>query len=223
MLEVKKELDDYRVAIVYMTFELGTGRIAFANNDLETARKHFQNALDAGSGGLPGLANLGQTRRFRAAARTSLGDVALREGRYKDAAKMLTGAASGAKKKKDNRLDLMWPAKRGLGRSLWLQAGQEKDKTAAKLREDALDAYRDALKTIETIRAGSLRADESRSTFLATTKDVYDEAASAFAEMALLNSPAGGALSGKALDYAAEAFRISEAAARDRCWTCWAK
>ncbi len=207
LLEAKKELDEYRVAIVYMTFELGTGRIAFANNEMETARKHFQNALDAGNGGLPGVANLGQTRRFRTAARTSLGDVALREGRYKDAAKMFTDAASGAKK--DNRLDLMWPAQRGLGRSLWMQAAQ--DPKAAKMRDDALDAYREALKTIETIRAGSLRADESRSTFLATTKDVYDEAASAFAEMALLNSTSGGALAGKALDYAAESFRITEA------------
>ena len=207
LLETKKELDEYRVAIVYMTYELGTGRLAFANNDLETARKHFQNALDAGGGALPVVANLGQTRRFRTAARTSLGDVALREGRYKDAAKMFTDAATGAQK--DNRLDLMWPAKRGLGRSLWLQAAP--DTKAAKLREDALDAYREALKTVETIRAGSLRADESRSTFLATTKDVYDEAASAFAEMALLNSPSGGALTGKALDYAAESFRITEA------------
>src|SRR6266550_1948419 len=207
LLEVKKELDEYRVAIVYMTYELGTGRIAFANNEMETARKHFQNALDAGNGGLPGVANLGQTRRFRTAARTSLGDVALREGRYKDAAKMFTDAAGGAKK--DNRLDLMWPAQRGLGRSLWLQAAQ--DPKVGKQRDDALNAYLEALKTIETIRAGSLRADESRSTFLATTKDVYDEAASAFAEMALLNSPSSGALSGKSLDYAAESFRITEA------------
>jgi len=207
LLETKKELDDYRVAIVYMTYELGLGRLAFANNDLETARKHFQNALEAGSGALPVVANLGQTRRFRAAARTSLGDVALRQARYKDAAKMFTDAASGAQK--DARLDLMWPAQRGVGRSLWLQAAQEKD--AAKMREQALNAYREALKTIETIRAGSLRADESRTTFLATTKDVYDEAASAFAETALLNSPAGNALSGKALDYAAESFKITEA------------
>src|SRR5436190_23726005 len=103
----------------------------------------------------------------------------------------------------------MWPAQRGLGRSLWLQAAQEKD--GAKMRDQALNAYRDALKTIETIRAGSLRADESRTTFLATTKDVYDEASSAFAEMALMNATAGGALSGKALDYAAESFRIAEA------------
>ncbi len=215
LLETKKELDEYRVAIVYMTYELGTGRLAFANNEMETARKHFQNALDAGGGALPVVANLGQTRRFRTAARTSLGDVALREGRYKDAAKMFTDAAAGAKK--DNRLDLTWPAQRGLGRSLWLQAGP--DPKAGKLREDALDAYREALKTVETIRAGSLRADESRSTFLATTKDVYDEAASAFAEMAVLtdrgSSPTvreGAApLSGKSLDYAAESFRITEA------------
>src|SRR6266481_8596209 len=207
LLETKKELDEYRVAIVYMTFELGMGRIAFANKDLETARKHFQNALDAGGGSLPVVAKLGQTRRFRAAARTSLGDVALREGRFKDAAKVFGDAADGAKK--DERLDLMWPAQRGLGRSLWLQAAQEKD--GAKMREQALNAYRDALKTIETIRAGSLRADESRTTFLATTEDVYDEASSAFAEMALMNASAGGALSGKALEYAAESFRITEA------------
>src|SRR5207253_4718607 len=215
LLETKKELDEYGVAIVYMTFELGMGRIAFANKDLETARKHFQNALDAGSGALPVVAKLGQTRRFRAAARTSLGDVALRQGRYKDAGKMFADAASGAQK--DGRLDLMWPAQRGLGRSLWLQAAQEKD--GAKMRDQALNAYRDALRTIETIRAGSLRADESRTTFLATTKDVYDEASSAFAEMALMNSAGSGgnptvregALSGKPLDYTSESFRITEA------------
>jgi hypothetical protein len=104
---------------------------------------------------------------------------------------------------------LMWPAQRGLGRSLWLQAAQDKD--GAKMREQALGAYRDALKTIETIRAGSLRADESRTTFLATTADVYDEAASAFADMALLTAAGNASLNGKALDYAAESFRIAEA------------
>jgi CHAT domain-containing protein/tetratricopeptide (TPR) repeat protein len=208
LLEAAKELQEYRIAIIYMTFELGTGRIAFANKDLETARKHFQNALDAGSGALPIVAKLGQTRRFRAAARTSLGDVMLRLGKYSDAAKLFSEASKTAEK--DNRLDLMWPAYRGLGRSLWLQAAQENPDKAAKLSEESLTAYRSAIKQIETIRAGSLRADESRSTFLATTKDVYDEAASEFAEMALRNSTAGAALSGKALDYAAEAFRFSE-------------
>jgi len=207
LLETTKEIEEYRKSIVYMTFELGIGRVAFANKDLEAARKHFQNALDAGSGALPVVAKMGQTRRFKAAARTSLGDVALREGRYKDAVKMFNDAADGAKK--DERLDLMWPAQRGLGRSLWLQAAQEKD--SARIREQSLSAYRDALKTIETIRAGSLRADESRTTFLATTADVYDEAASAFADMALLTAAGNAALNGKALDYAAESFRIAEA------------
>ena len=217
LLETKKEFDEYRVAIVYMTYELGMGRIAFANNDLDTARKHFQNALESGSGALPVVAKLGQTRRFRTAARTSLGDVTLRLGKYSDAAKLFSEASKTAQE--DKRLDLMWPAYRGQGRSLWLQAGQESPDKAAKLREDSLAAYRSAIKQIETIRAGSLRADESRSTFLATTKDVYDEAASEFAEMALTADGRGSSptvregaasLSGKALDYAAEAFRISE-------------
>ncbi|MEP6707648.1 MAG: CHAT domain-containing tetratricopeptide repeat protein [Pyrinomonadaceae bacterium] len=211
LLEVKKELDEYRIATVYMTYELGMGRIEFAGNNQEAAKKHFQNALDAGNGSLPGVGNLGQTRRFRAAARTSLADVALRQGNYKDAIKFYSEAAKGAKA--DKRLDLMWPAQRGMGRSNWLQAAQEKDqKKAATIRESALAGYRDAIATIETLRAGSLRADESRTTFLATTKDVFDEASSALAETALLNAPAPGTpLSGKALDYAAEAFKVTEA------------
>ena len=37
-LEAKKELDEYRVSIVYSSYELGMGRLAYADNDLETAR-----------------------------------------------------------------------------------------------------------------------------------------------------------------------------------------
>ncbi|HEX6732506.1 MAG TPA: tetratricopeptide repeat protein, partial [Pyrinomonadaceae bacterium] len=77
-LEAKKELDEYRISIVYSSYELGMGRIAFAANDLETARKHFQNSLDAAGSSIAGIANMGQVRRFRAAARTSLGDVLLK-------------------------------------------------------------------------------------------------------------------------------------------------
>ena len=211
-LAAKNELDQYRTSIVYMTYHLGMGRIAFARNDLEGARKHFQEAADAGKGALPMIANLGQTRRFNAAARTSLGDVSLRQGNFKQANGYYKDAVKEAKD--DKRPDLMWPAQRGLGRTQWLQAAQEKDsKKAMQAREAALVSYREALQNIETLRAGSLRADESRTTFLSTTKDVFDEAASALARMALLSSAPGNAsagLSGKALEYAAEGFKVTE-------------
>ncbi len=208
-LVVKKELDQYRTAIVYMTYEVGMGRVAFANHDLVTAQTHFKNAAEAGKGALPMISNLGQTRRFKATARTSLADVVWQQGNYKESAKLYEQAAKGAKD--DKQLDLMWPAQRGLGRSLWSQAAGEKDaKKAASLRQSALGNYRDAIKTIETLREGSLRADEARTTFLATTKDVFDETASALAEMALLTPAANGQLEGQALEYAAEAFRVNE-------------
>ena len=216
-LVAKNELDQYRTSIIYMTYEVGMGRIAFAENDLETARTHFQNAADASKGALPMIANLGQTRRFRTAARTSLADVALRQLDYKNSVKLYEQAAKGAKD--DKRLDLMWPAQLGMGRSQWALAGQEKDaKKSLKQRETALANFNDAIATVETLRAGSLRADESRTIFLSTTKDVFDDGASAFAEMALLSAGAAGApaassaeaLTGKALEYAAQAFRITE-------------
>ncbi|MCA1577269.1 MAG: CHAT domain-containing protein [Acidobacteria bacterium] len=210
LLEAKKELDQYRVSIVYSSYELGMGRLDYANGDFDSARLHFQNALEAAGSSLAAIASLGQVRRFRAAARTSLGDVALRTGKFKDATKFYNDAKKGALE--DKRLDLTWPAQRGLGRSLWLQAMQENDaKKSTALREQALSNYRESLTTIETLRQGSLRADESRTTFLATTKDVFDEAASANAAMALLTAPSASApLSGKALEYAGEAFRINE-------------
>ena len=208
-LEAKKELDEYRVAIVYSSYEIGLGRIAFAGNDLLTAQKHFQNALDASGSSIAGIASLGQTRRFRAAARTSLADVLLRQGKFKDATKFYNDAKKGAQD--DKRLDLMWPAQRGIGRSLWLQAAQEKDpKKATSLRESAVTNYRESLATIETLRQGSLRADEARTTFLATIKDVFDEAGTSYAELALSGATAGAPLSAKSLDYAAEAFKINE-------------
>ena len=100
---------------------------------------------------MAGVAKLGQVRRFRAAARTSLGDVLLKQGKFKDASKFYNDAKKGAQD--DKRLDLMWPAQRGLGRSLWLQAAQEKDvKKATSVRESALANYRESLTTIETGR-----------------------------------------------------------------------
>lgn len=211
-LEAKKEFDEYRNSIVYSSYQLGMGRLAYANNNLEGAKKNFELALEAAGSSLAGIAKLAQVRRFRAAARTSLGDIALKQGKLKDASKFYNDAKKGAQD--DKRLDLMWPAQRGLGRTMWLQAAQEKDpKKATALRESALANYRESLATIETLRQGSLRADESRTTFLSTIKDVFDEAASAFAAMALVdNSAAGAPLSGKPLEYAGEAFRINEQA-----------
>ena len=209
-LEAKKELDEYRTSIVFSSYQLGMGRLAYVNNDLDSAKIHFQKALDASGSSIAGVAKLGQVRRYRAAARTSLGDVLLKQGKFKDATKFYTDAKKGAQD--DKRLDLMWPAQRGLGRSLWLQAAQEKDvKKSISTREAALSNYRESLATIETLRQGSLRADEARTTFLASIKDVFDEASSANAEMALItNTTPGAPLTGKALDYAAEAFRINE-------------
>jgi len=209
-LEAKKELDEYRNSIVYSSYQLGLGRLAYESNDLAGAKKHFELALEAAGSSLAGVAKLGQVRRFRAASRTSLGDIALQQGKYKDATKYYNDAKKGAQD--DKRLDLMWPAQRGLGRSLWLQAVQEKDpKKAMALREQAVANYRESLGTIETLRQGSLRADESRTTFLASIKDVFDEAASAYGAMALLENPAAGApLSGKSLEYAGEAFKVNE-------------
>ncbi|HYO91271.1 MAG TPA: CHAT domain-containing protein, partial [Pyrinomonadaceae bacterium] len=156
------------------------------------------------------IGKFGQSKRVRAAARTSLGDVSLQMGDYKGATKFYADAVKGARE--DKRLDLMWPAQRGLGRAQWLMAAQDKDpKRSIKAREAAIASYREALATIETIRAGSVRSDDARSTFLGTTKDVYDEASSNLAELALLSAPSAGALlEGQALAYAAEGFKIAE-------------
>jgi CHAT domain-containing protein len=212
---IKKPFNAYRDTIIYATYELGMGRVDFANNQLESAKKHFDNVLAATGSGLNVIGKLGQTRRYRAAARTSLGDVALRQGRYPDAAKLYAAASNSARE--DERLDLMWPAQRGTGKALWYQAASEKDqKKAARLRDDALNSYRQALGTIEAVREGSLRADESRTTFLATTEDVFREAASALAEMSLGGTVATAAptttapLEGKPLEYASEALSIAE-------------
>jgi CHAT domain-containing protein len=212
---LKRPFNAYRDTIIYATYELGMGRVDFANNQLDSAKKHFENVLAATGSGLNIIGKLGQTRRYRAAARTSLGDVAFRQARYSDAAKLYADAAKGARD--DSRLDLMWPAQRGTGKSLWYQAATEKDqKKAARLRDDALNAYRESLDTIEAMREGSLRADEARTTFLATTEEVFREASGALAEMSLGGTVATSAptttapLEGKPLAYASEALSVVE-------------
>lgn len=210
-LSAKETFDHYRKTIIYAGYEIGLGRVDYRAGDLKSAKDHFEHALSATKSNLPGIGNLGQTRRFRIAARTSLGDVALKQASFKDAADIFEDASREARKEK--RLDLMWPAQRGLGRSLWLQAAEEKDaKKKDKLRADALKAYDVALESIEELRAGSVRADEAYTTFLATTKDVFDEASNALAELALMSaqSTSSKSFEGPALDYASKAFEVVE-------------
>jgi CHAT domain-containing protein len=209
--DVKGTIDEeraaYRQFIIYSIYELGLGRLDYANNQLDSAKSHFSSALAAADN--PFYGKFGQARRWRVASRTSLGDIALQQGRLPDAIKLYAAASDGARK--DKRDDLRWPALRGIGKSKWLLAASEKErKKSVKLREEAIAAYRDAVTTIEAIRAGSISADESRTTFLATTTEVFDEAAGALAERALMVAQPGQPLSGAALADAAEAFKIVE-------------
>jgi CHAT domain-containing protein/tetratricopeptide (TPR) repeat protein len=206
---IQQNFEFYRQSILYATYALGLGRVAYHNNQLDGAKKHFEDALDVLGSNLPGIGNVGQIRRFRAAARTGLGDVALRTNNPSNALKLYTDAAKGAQA--DKRPDLAWPALRGQGRARLAMAAQERPgQKRQKLQEEAVVSYREALQTIETLRQGTVRADEARTTFLATTKDVFDEAVAALAELALSASPAGGALEGQSLAHAAEAFRVVE-------------
>jgi CHAT domain-containing protein/tetratricopeptide (TPR) repeat protein len=210
LLTLRDQLNFYRQSILYAGHELGLGRVEYRQGQFEEARRHFENVLDATDGDLPGIGKLGQTRRFRAAARTSLGDVALKLGDYKGAEELYEKAARGARE--DKRDDLVWPALRGQGRALLGQAAGERDrKKAERLRERALDSYREALASVEKLRQGSVRADESRTTFLATTEEVFEEAAAALAEAALATQSAPGTpLEGQALVYASEALSTVE-------------
>jgi CHAT domain-containing protein len=173
----------YRALIAFATSELGVARADYNDNKLAEARTRYENLIKQLD--IPGAENLREVPLFRTAARTALGDIAFKEGRYADAARLYKEAIDGANK--DKRPDLLWAAQRGLGRSLWQQSLASPDsKDNVQLRNDSFLAYQQALKTIEMLRAGSLRADDARSTFLANTKDVYDEAAAILANMALL-------------------------------------
>jgi CHAT domain-containing protein/tetratricopeptide (TPR) repeat protein len=206
---IQQNFEFYRQSVIYATYALGLGRVAYHNNQLDVAEKHFQDALDVLGSNLPGIGNVGQIRRFRVAARTALGDTAMRANNPSAALKLYADASKGAVA--DKRPDLAWPALRGQGRARLAMAAQERPgQKRLKLQEEAVASYREALQTIETLRQGTVRADEARTTFLATTKDVFDEAVAALAELALASNAAGGSLQGPSLAYAAEAFRVVE-------------
>ena len=216
--------DFYRLFVAYAMSEFRLARADFDSNRTASAQAHYQNVLAAADSDAP-AGNLAAARLFRAVARTSLGDIALRQSRFADALKFYGQAAEIARK--DGRAELTWGAERGLGRTYWVMAAGASDaQTEARHRDAALKHYRAALDIIETLFAGSLRADNARSSFLATTKDVFDEAAGVLAELVLMNVPpasrnqasahasaastAARPLEGQSLAYAAEAFRIVE-------------
>ena len=187
-LEARKELSEYRNLIVYSSYQLGMGRLAYESNDLEGGRS---TELDSKAGSsLAGIAKLAGGR-FRAASRTSLGDIALQQGKFQDATKFYNDK-KGAQD--DKRLDLMCGPRNADSDAV---CGSRPRRRRMRKSDDAARAavanYRESLTTIETLRQGSLRADESRTTFLATIKDVFDEAASAYASLALLTNPSAGA------------------------------
>ncbi|MCP9495300.1 MAG: CHAT domain-containing protein [Pyrinomonadaceae bacterium MAG19_C2-C3] len=208
----------YRAFSLFGTSRLGQGRADYESGNLAAAKASYEDLLKQLN--LPGAETLSMTPRFRAAALTALGDIALKEKRFDDAAKLYTEARDGAKLA--NRLDLMWAAQRGIGQVLWQQTQAATDsQIAAKLRSETAVAYREAIKTIEQIRQNSMRADEARTTFLASTKDVYDEAAEVITELALVaaglpmtttEAKPATVLNGYALTLAAESFKISEQA-----------
>jgi CHAT domain-containing protein/tetratricopeptide (TPR) repeat protein len=208
--------DFYRALLAFATSEEGTARADFLAGRLPEARKHYEDLLAQLN--LPNVAQFKETAHFRAAALTALGDIAFREGRFDDAVKFYKESLDNARK--DNRLDLMWGAQRGLGRTYWHQyLSSPDDPQAAARRGDAMGSYLAAVRTIEALRAGSLRADESRTAFLANTRNVYDEALSVVTEMALISagqsapteaSKRSVVLSGSSLALAATAISVVE-------------
>ena len=197
----------YHSFISYSRREYGLGRVDFESGRLDQASRHFSNVLASADSNTP-FGNLSQAHKFRAAALTSLGDIAVRRGDHNSALRLYTDAIGGARK--GFRPDLMWAAQRGTGKALWALAAQETDlRKASQLRAESLSAYRESLNTVETLLAGSLRSDEARTTFLATTKNVFDEASGDLAELALKVASASP-FSGTALSYAAAAFKIVE-------------
>jgi CHAT domain-containing protein/tetratricopeptide (TPR) repeat protein len=221
-------VDQHKAFFAYARNKLGEGRADYLLGQLSAAEADFRDLLAAAS--LPPTANYKEAARFRVAASTNLGEVLFRKGDLRAARDRYNEAIQTARR--DHRTDLEWAAKAGLGKTLWqlslrpqttrLQPGPDlraahavvqAQPSVARLQTDALNAYRDALTDIETIVEGSIRAHEARTTFLATTGQVFAEAAAVNAEMALGGSQTvrEGTATGKTLDYTAEGFRIAEA------------
>lgn len=217
--------DLYKLFFTYARVRLASGRANYQSGQLDDAEADFRDLGTTAS--MPQVASFKEAGRFRAAATTSLGDISFRKGDLTTARKFYDEAINGARR--GGRLDLSWAAHAGLGRTLWALAQQAQQSArlkrtperlaahavdqadASRLQSESLNAYREALKDIETIFEGSIRADEARTTFLSTTHQVFVEAAGAMAETA---GRAASAASLPANDNAAlltaEGFKVSE-------------
>ena len=201
------DTDQHKAFFAYVKNKLGEGRADYLLGQLNDAETDFKDLLATASS--PQNARYKEAARFRAAAATNLGEGLFRKGDLTAARDRYNEAIQIARR--DRRSDLEWAAKAGLGRTLW-KLSERPQPQSARLQTDAINAYREALAGIETIVEGSIRAHEARTTFLATTSQVFDDAAAVNAEMALAakgSSPA--ASSGVSLQFTAEGFRIAEA------------
>jgi CHAT domain-containing protein/tetratricopeptide (TPR) repeat protein len=218
----------HKTFFAYARNKLGEGRADYLLGQHQAAEADFEELLAAAS--LP-TARDQEATRLLVAAVTNLGDVLFSTGDFGAARIRYDEAIQLARR--DRRIDLEWAAKAGLGRTLWAlsqrtqttqlrthagpidrraaHASVQTQDTAAKLRADAQNAYRDALADIETVVEGSIRGHEARTTFLSTTSQVFEEAGALNAEMSLAakrNDPT--AATGSSLRFTAEGFRISE-------------
>ena len=114
------------------------------------------------------------------AARTSLGDIAVQQDANPDAINF-TQPPPKARVKTSRRPCAGLHSASSAGASGCRPCREKDQKKVAMVREEAI-AVIVMRSTIEGIPKAAVSADESRSTFLATTKDVFDEAAGALAK-----------------------------------------
>ncbi|MCI0419371.1 MAG: CHAT domain-containing protein [Acidobacteria bacterium] len=200
----------------FILSDITVGRTNLLRHNDSAAQERFDSALSFATRYPPIFGKSAAAKRFQIVAQTDLGDLALEQQRYADAAKHYENARIRAREAQ--RLDLSWPAARGVGRTQWAiaQAAMNNAAEAARFnsaRDAALAAYREAVGVIEELRGRSIRGDEARQSFSAQTADVYAELTEMLAALAV--GAAGNSsqpLQGEALQFASEAFTSSERA-----------
>ena len=218
----------HKAFFAFARSKLGEGRADSLLGQLGIAEADFKDLLAAAS--LAQNAGYQEAARFRVAAATNLGDVLFRKGDLVNARLRYDEAIQLARR--DRRNDLEWAAKAGLARTLWSMSRQttrrlnkdlrpdrraahasvQRPENTSQLQTDARNAYRDALAGIETIGQAGLRNQQARKTFLATSSQVFNEAAAVNAEVALAGRATIQVSStGASSQFAAEGFRIAEA------------